>query len=283
MRCSAGGRAVSSGHELRAALEAVLYGIGRMAVAVSGGVDSMTLAVVAHRLLRSQAAMFHTVSPAVPPEATARVRRYADGEGWRLRLVDAGEFADPEYLKNPVDRCYYCKTDLYRAIARRTDAQLVSGTNLDDLGEYRPGLEAARRWGVRHPFIEAEIDKRTVRAIASSLGLDDLAELPAGPCLASRIETGIPIEPDVLRRVHAVEQLVARALHPRTVRCRIREQGVVIELDEASLAALSSERRRELRESVVELFRGQPIHRSIAFAPDRTGSAFLLPAAHESS
>ncbi|MCP4660489.1 MAG: adenine nucleotide alpha hydrolase [bacterium] len=270
-------------HDRREALEAVVYGLGRVAVAVSGGVDSMTLAVVAHRLLRSQAEMFHTISPAVPPEATARVRRYAAAEDWRLHVVDAGEFADPEYLRNPVDRCFFCKADLYRAIARRTDAQVVSGTNLDDLGEYRPGLEAARRWGVRHPFIEAEIDKRTVRAIASSLGLDDLAELPAGPCLSSRIETGIPIEPDVLRRVHAVEQLVARELHPGTVRCRIRNQGVVIELDEESLAALSPARSRALRESIAGLFRDQPVDRSIDFAPYRTGSAFLVPASHEPS
>lgn len=262
---------MSSWQEKRAALEAVLDGLGRVAVALSGGVDSMTLAIVAHRFLRSRVEMFHATSPAVPPEATARIRRYAAAEGWRLHVVDAGEFADPAYLRNPVNRCFFCKSDLYGAIARRTDAQVVTGANRDDLGEYRPGLEAAQQYGVRHPFIEAEIDKRTVRAMASGLGFDDLAALPAGPCLSSRIETGIGIQPDLLRRVHAAEQWVARELAPKTVRCRIRKQGVTIELDDETLAELSASRRLSLRESLAGLFRDQVID----FAPYRTGSAFL--------
>ena len=108
--------------------------------------------------------MHHATSPAVPPEATERTRALAAAEGWPLDVFDAGEFADPAYRANPVNRCFFCKTNLYGAVASRTRWQIVSGTNMDDLGEYRPGLDAARAHAVRHPFVEAEIDKRTVRA-----------------------------------------------------------------------------------------------------------------------
>ena len=91
------------------------------------------------------------------------------------------------YLANPVDRCFFCKTNLYGCIARLTDAQILSGANLDDLQEYRPGLEAAKCHSVRHPYLEAGIDKRAVRSLARELGLGALSELPAAPCLSSRM------------------------------------------------------------------------------------------------
>ena len=179
------------------ALDRVLTAIGPAGVAVSGGVDSTTLAVVAHRRFPERSSMVHAVSPAVPPEATARVRELARDEGWDLKVIDAGEFQDPDYLANPVNRCFFCKTNLYGTMRRHVSGVLVSGTNLDDLGDYRPGLEAAKRHGVRHPYVEAEIDKAGVRALARHLGLGALAELPAAPCLSSRVETGIacPTEP----------------------------------------------------------------------------------------
>jgi uncharacterized protein len=130
-------------------LEAVLLSLDAAAVAVSGGVDSMTLAALANRLLgRTRAAMIHAVSPAVPPEATERVRRLAESEGWDLSVLDAGEFADARYVGNPVNRCYFCKTHLYHAISGLSDRPILSGANLDDLGEYRPGLEAARELAI---------------------------------------------------------------------------------------------------------------------------------------
>ena len=141
-------------------LNTVLDDIGRAAVAVSGGVDSMTLALLAGRRSGADCAMFHAVSPAVPAEATARVQDYAAREGWRLTVLDAGEFDDPAYRANPANRCFYCKTNLYGALAARTDATLLSGTNVDDLGDWRPGLKAAQAHGVRHPFVEAGSTRR---------------------------------------------------------------------------------------------------------------------------
>ncbi|HEX7955284.1 MAG TPA: hypothetical protein VF523_19655, partial [Burkholderiales bacterium] len=99
--------------QVLAQLQAVLRGIGPLAVAVSGGVDSLTLASVAHRTLQDEAEMFHAVSPAVPAQATERVRALAAREGWKLTVVDAGEFGDADYRSNPVNRCFYCKTNLY--------------------------------------------------------------------------------------------------------------------------------------------------------------------------
>ena len=260
-------------------LQGVLAPTPRAAVAVSGGVDSMTLAVVAHRLPDTAIEIFHAVSPAVPPEATARVRRYADREGWRLQVVDAGEFDDPNYRANPSNRCFYCKTNLYDTIVGRTDAVVYSGTNMDDLGDYRPGLEAAKSHGVRHPYVEAVIDKATVRAVARDLGLDDLAELPAAPCLSSRIETGLRVEADQLALVHAVERYVARQLDPDTVRCRVRHDAVVIELDAATADALPAPRRRDMTAIIARMFRDEDIERPVRFAAYRMGSAFLRPAA----
>ena len=161
-------------------LEIVLKETGACAVAVSGGVDSMTLAVVAHRV-NHNCQMFHAISPAVPEQATARVKRYAELEGWNLTLIDAGEINDPAYVANPVNRCYFCKTNLYDTVCENTDLIVASGTNRDDLGDYRPGLIAAEEHKVRHPYVEADIDKDDIRAIARTLGLVDLQDLPAAP------------------------------------------------------------------------------------------------------
>ena len=257
------------------ALESVLRSLGEVAVAVSGGVDSLTLAVFAHRTLPGWASMFHAVSPAVPGEATQRTRELGDAEGWHLSVIDAGEFNSTDYMSNPLNRCLHCKSNLYGAIRSHTAAQIVSGTNLNDLGEYRPGLIAAKEHSVRHPFVEAQIDKPGVRAIARHLGLGSVAELPSSPCLSSRIETGIAIDPVMLLRVHETERLVDRELKPRTVRCRVRSQGVVVELDEASLARLSDERRESLAAQVHGLFERVGFDYVVSFAPYRVGSAFL--------
>ncbi len=257
-------------------LQGLLCEMGPMAVAVSGGVDSLTLATVAQRTVQHNVSMFHAVSPAVPPQATERVRRLAIEQGWRLTVVDAGEFDDANYRSNPVNRCFYCKTNLYGALRPHTTAQIVAGTNLDDLGEYRPGLEAARNHGVRHPYVEARIDKKKVRALASHLGLEAIAELPSAPCLSSRIETGIAIDPAMLKLVHAAELSLARSLAPRTVRCRVRAGGVVIELDEQKLAALDAPARDHIKAEVGTLFRDGGFAYPVSLAAYRTGSAFLV-------
>jgi uncharacterized protein len=251
-------------------LTAILAEIGSADIAVSGGVDSLTLAAAAQDALGVDARMHHAVSPAVPPEATARTRALAQARGWRLSVFDAGEFADERYRQNPSDRCFFCKTNLYGALAARVSGTILSGTNTDDLADWRPGLRAAAAHGVRHPFVEAGIAKAEVRRLAARLGLGAVAELPAAPCLSSRIETGIRVEPALLRLVHAAERLVETTLAPRTVRCRVRAAGVVVELD---AEALSRADPHGLLAAELAALAGRPVR----FALYRTGSAFLRP------
>jgi len=252
-------------------LDAVLAGLPRLAIAVSGGVDSMTLAHAAHRLALPDLTVVHAVSPAVPAEASARVRDHAARFGWRLRELDAGEFGDPGYRANPVNRCYFCKTNLYARIARVIHGPIASGANLDDLSDYRPGLAAAAEHGVRHPFVEAGMSKRAVRALAHAFGLEDIAELPAQPCLSSRVETGIPIRSEDLAFVASVERALTPLL-PRgaDVRCRVTHAGIAVETSLGDADAEAGAVARALCAAEGRIFLGmRPYRRGAAFLHDR--------------
>ena len=141
------------------------------------------------------------------------------------------------------------------------------------LSDYRPGLQAADIHGVRHPFVEAAISKATLRRIAPLVGLGHLADLPSAPCLSSRIETGLFIEPATLALVHAVEQAVAAQLgsEGRVVRCRVRRDGLVIELDPISLQAVRDGLDSTLRRTIAELVTRAGMQRLASF-PARFGS-----------
>jgi uncharacterized protein len=216
-----------------ALLQRTLADVPSRVVACSGGIDSLVLATVAHRAAPDHTVVAHTVTPAVPTDATARVVAYAACEGWRLELVRSTEFDDERYLTNPTDRCYYCKSHLYDAIAELSstagDAIIISGANVDDLGEYRPGLRAAEQRGVRHPYIEASLGKADVRAIAHHLGLPD-ADLPASPCLASRLYTGTRVTAERLQAVQAGEAVLRQLAAIEVARCRVRGDEVLVEV-----------------------------------------------------
>jgi len=258
-----------------AALAAALARHDALAIAVSGGVDSMLLAHLAHETVgaRVDILVVHALSPAVPREASERVERHAARHRWTLRMLDAGELADPRYVQNPANRCYFCKTNLYARIAGITAATIASGTNRDDLADIRPGLSAAEEHAVVHPFVEAGIGKAQIYELAASRGLDDLAALPAQPCLASRIETGIAVSAGALAFIDEAERALRTHLPPRAaLRCRLTASGVAVELapfpHEEAAAALAA-RARTLCAAAGRTFLG--------LRPYRRGSAFLHP------
>ena len=258
-----------------ARLSAALMAHGDVVVAVSGGVDSLTLAAFAFETLADRATLVHAVSPPVPAAATARVKVFAEERGVALVLLDAGEFADEAYRANPSNRCYFCKSHLYDAIRARFQTTIVSGANLDDLGDYRPGLLAARERDVHHPFVEAGLTKARVRELARHLGLGEIAELPSAPCLSSRVETGIRIEPPALALIDAIETEIREALRPKTVRCRVRHRGVVVEMDEAALVGLGDLDRRVWTDRIGARARDVGLRGDVEFEVYRQGSAFL--------
>ncbi|MGI9384637.1 MAG: adenine nucleotide alpha hydrolase [Methyloligellaceae bacterium] len=256
-------------------LLAILDGLDEAAIAVSGGIDSMVLATLSTSVANRDFEIFHAVSPAVQRDGTARVRRYAARYGWRLRVIDTGEFADRNYLENPINRCFYCKSNLYQAMRAQTGAAILSGTNASDLGDFRPGLQAASDHGVRHPYVEAGIAKPEIRKIASDLALTDLAVLPAQPCLSSRVRTGIAISPKLLEAIYRVEQHVQATLKPEVVRCRYAGDMVRVELDAACLDALTDADRTDVMRTVQQAFAANGRTPEVAFSEYRMGSAFV--------
>ncbi|ASM74775.1 MULTISPECIES: adenine nucleotide alpha hydrolase [Roseobacteraceae] len=257
---------------LPAALHQALSRPDSLTVALSGGIDSLTLSAAA-ALVRGadNVTLCHAVSPAVPAAATARVHEFATERGLTLQLVKSGEFDDPSYRANPVNRCYFCKVNLYGTLSQMGDV-VAAGTNTDDLADYRPGLIAADEHNVLHPFVDADMTKADVRALARILGLGELAELPAAPCLASRIETGLRVEPDELATIDRVETLLRDALGNITLRCRRMHSGWVIALDGGVFNALSAERRAGLQRMAQTAIGGDL---PVTVQPYQQGSTFV--------
>jgi uncharacterized protein len=193
-----------------------------VAVAFSGGVDSTVVAKAAHLALGSQAIAVTADSASVPRAEIAEAKRLAEIIGIRHEIVRTQEFENPDYLKNAGDRCYFCKSELYSRIGELLPkfgvAVMCSGANLDDQGDYRPGLTAAAEHAVRHPLQEAGFTKAAVRALAKYWELP-VWDKPASPCLSSRLAPGLAVTPELTARVEAAEAyLKSRGLRDGRVR-----------------------------------------------------------------
>ncbi len=209
-------------HVKRDHLIALLAAEAGVAVAFSGGVDSTVVARAAFEALGGRAVAVTADSPSVARADIADARRLAQLIGIRHVVVGTSEFDRPDYAKNDGTRCYHCKTELYTVIERllpELGVEVVcSGANLDDLGDYRPGLTAAAEHHVRHPLQEAGFTKADVRAAARAWGLPAW-DKPASPCLASRLAPGVAVTPERTGRVEAAEAfLKARGVFDGRVR-----------------------------------------------------------------
>jgi uncharacterized protein len=228
----------------RARLLAVLGGLPGVAVAFSGGIDSTVVAKAAHLALGERAVAVTADSPSVARAELADARRLAELIGIRHVVVSTSEFDNPDYRKNDGTRCYYCKTELYSVVERHLSdlgvPVVVSGANLDDRGDYRPGLVAAAEHGVRHPLQEAGFTKADVRELARHWGLPTW-DKPASPCLSSRLAPGLAVTPERTARVEAAEAFL-RSLGLRECRVRYHEGDLArVEVPTAEIARLADE------------------------------------------
>jgi pyridinium-3,5-biscarboxylic acid mononucleotide sulfurtransferase len=232
-------------------LEEVVRGLGSCVVALSGGVDSAVVALAAHRALGARAVALTAVSAALPEEEVAVARDVAARIGIGPRVVDGAELDREGYRANAGERCYFCKSELFDlAEAERRAlgfAHVVDGTLPSDARDHRPGRRAAAEHAVRHPLVEAGLDKPEVREIARRAGLP-VWDKPAFACLGSRFPVGTALDLDKLRRVGRAESAL-RGLGFRRVRVRWHEIGervlARIELDADDLAALAAPGTRE--------------------------------------
>jgi uncharacterized protein len=220
------------------ALRAHLRSLGSVLVCYSGGVDSAFVFAVAHEVLGDQAIAMTAVGPSLASFERVEAVEIARQIGGRHELVESHEINDENYQRNGTDRCFYCKSELYRLSAAKLQewnlGVAVNGTNLDDLGDYRPGLEAAKNSGIESPLVACGFTKEDVRRCAKLVGLG-VWDKPAAACLASRLPYGTTVTRDRLERIGALEDALHR-FGLRQVRVRFHTLDASEGTREAALA-----------------------------------------------
>ncbi len=242
--------------ELAERLRAFVAPFSSAAVAFSAGVDSTLVLAIARDVLGERALGVTGLSPSVAPAEVAVARRVAAAIGARLEIAPTNEMDDPNYVANPSNRCFFCKTELYAVTQRVAEAHglavVFNGTNADDASgsDWRPGLIAADEAGVRSPLAEVGLTKDDVRAVAAHLGLPNW-DKPALACLASRLPYGTSVTPKRLAAVDKVEQFL-RQRGFRDVRARHHGPTVRLEVETTAVPRLRALAETRELGSVVE-------------------------------
>ena len=219
-------------------MRAIFAPMRNVIVAFSGGVDSTLVLKVAHDALGDRVLALTTTSPTMPDEDRDSALAMARQIGARHVVIDSNELEIPGYAANPLNRCYLCKHNLFTVCEAKAAElgidEIVDGLNLDDLHDYRPGMQAASEKRVRHPLVQAEMTKPDVRAVSHAMGLPTW-DRPASPCLSSRFPYGTEITPEGLAKVAAGEKLL-HSMGFAVARVRYHGDVARLELEQGEIA-----------------------------------------------